>query len=365
MKIAFFGSSLVSAYWNGAATYYRGVFRALAGLGYEIDFCEPDIYDRQANRDLAEDPDYVRVRVYRSDAELEELLERSRTADLVVKCSGVGARDTELEERIAALEGPLMRAFWDVDAAHTLARIEGDPADHMRRCIPRYDVIFTYGGGPPVVARYEALGARACHPVYNGLDPDVHHPVPFDPGYACDLVFMGNRLPDREARVEQFFLAVAEALPERSFLLGGNGWGDKALPANVRWIGHVPTAAHNAINSSARLVLNIHREAMAENGFSPATRLFEAAGAGACQVTDAWEGIEHFFEPGEEVLVAYTPEDVARFVESVDDERARTIGAAARARALRDHSYAGRARRVDEVLRAALAFAPASDLLGT
>ena len=355
MKIDVYGSSIVSAYWNGAATYYRGIFRALAGLGHAIDFCEPDIYDRQANRDLAEDPDYVRVRVYRTDAELDELLERSRMADLVVKCSGVGARDRELEERIAALEGPLMRAFWDVDAAHTLARIEADPDDHMRRCIARYDVIFTYGGGPPVVARYRALGARACHPVYNGLDPESHHPAPFDPAYACDLVFMGNRLPDREARVEQFFLGVAESLPEHRFLLGGNGWGDKPLPANVRWLGHVPTAAHNAINCSARLVLNVHREAMAENGYSPATRLFEAAGAGACQVTDAWEGIEHFFEPGAELLVAYTPGDVARFVRELDAARARAIGQAARARALRDHSYAGRARRVDELLRAGVA----------
>lgn len=354
MKISVFGSSIVSAYWNGAATYYRGIFRALAALGHEIEFCEPDIYDRQANRDLAEDPDYLRVRLYRSDEELEGLLEAARGADLVVKCSGVGARDKELEEGIAALEGPAMRAFWDVDAAHTLARIERDPADHMRACIPLYDMIFTYGGGPPVIERYRALGARACHPVYNGLDPDVHHPVPFDPEYACDLVFMGNRLPDREARVEQFFLGVAESLPERSFMLGGNGWGDKALPANVRWIGHVPTAAHNAINCSARLVLNVHREAMAENGFSPATRLFEAAGAGACQITDAWTGIETFFEPGTEVLVAHTPDDVGRFVTSIEDEAARAIGRAARERALREHTYDGRARLVDEVLRAAV-----------
>ncbi len=352
MRIYVFGSSIVSAYWTGAATYYRGIFRALAGLGHEIDFCEPDIYERQAHRDLAEDPDYVRVRVYRTDAELEALLGEARRAGgarLVVKCSGVGARDRELEERIAALDGPGLRAFWDVDAAHTLARIEGDPGDHMRGCIPRYDLVFTYGGGPPVVARYEALGARACHPIYNGLDPDVHHPVAFDEQYASDLVFMGNRLPDRERRVEEFFLSVAESLPERRFLLGGNGWGDKALPANVRWLGHVPTGAHNAINCSARLVLNVHREAMAENGYSPATRLFEAAGAGACQITDAWEGIEHFFEPESEVLVARAPEDVARFVEGIDDTRARRIGAAARVRALRMfYANAGAFRRESE-----------------
>lgn len=352
MKLYVFGSSLVSAYWNGAATYYRGIFRALHALGHEIHFCEPDIFDRQANRDLVGDPEYVELQVYRTEGELVQLLAEAVTsADMVVKCSGVGSRDRELEIWTAELSGPL-RAFWDVDAAHTLSRIEADPGDHMRRCTPMYDLIFTYGGGPPVVERYRALGARACHPIYNGLDPDVHHPVPYDPASACDLLFMGNRLPDREARVERFFFEVAERLPERTFILGGNGWEGKPLPANVRWIGHVPTARHNVLNSSARLVLNIHREAMARNGYSPATRLFEAAGAGACNITDDWTGIDAFFEPGREVLVARTPDDVVRYVREITAEQAREIGRAARRRAIEDHSYSGRARQVDEILRA-------------
>lgn len=350
MRIYVFGSSIVSAYWNGAATYYRGVYRSLSALGHEIHFCEPDIYDRQANRDLVEDPSYVRVRVYETEAELQSLQAEAAEADLVIKCSGVGARDEELEAWLAELVGPI-RAYWDVDAAHTLARIEADASDPMRLRIPRYDVIFTYGGGPPVVSRYHALGAKACHPIYNGVDPDVHRPVEPDPGLACDLLFMGNRLPDRESRVDRFFLGVAEMLPEHRFLLGGNGWDGKPMPSNVRWLGHVPTDRHNVLNCSARLVLNIHREAMAANGYSPATRLFEAAGAGACQITDAWEGIEEFFEPGGEVLVAKSPEEVARYVREVEEESARAIGAAARRRALRDHDYAGRARQVDEVLR--------------
>lgn len=350
MRIFVFGSSIVSAYWNGAATYYRGIFRALHALGHEIHFCEPDIYDRQANRDLERDPEYVKVRVYREEPELRDLQAEAGGADLVVKCSGVGARDQELEAWLASLEGPI-RAFWDVDAAHTLARIEADPDDPMRRGIPAYDVVFTYGGGPPVVERYARLGARACHPIYNGLDPEAHYPVPPDPELACDLLFMGNRLPDRERRVEEFFLEVAAEMPERDFVLGGNGWGDKVLPPNVRWIGHVPTARHNAANASARFVLNIHRDAMAENGYSPATRLFEAAGAGACQITDAWDGIEDFFLPGEEVLVAETQDDVARWIRGVSPEEARRIGTAARERALRDHRYTDRALKVDEVLR--------------
>jgi spore maturation protein CgeB len=351
VRIQVHGSSIVSAHWNGAATYYRGLFRALSRLGHRIDFCEPDIYGRQANRDLATDPDYVRVRVYRSDRELAELQAEARDAELVIKCSGVGARDSELEAWLAGLQGPL-RAFWDVDAAHTLTRMEADPGDPLRDCIPAYDLVFTYGGGPPVVARYAALGARACHPIYNALDPDVHRPAPPDPRYEADLLFMGNRLPDRERRVELYFLDVAAGLPACRFVLGGSGWGDRSLPANVRYVGHVPTGLHNTLNGSARLVLNLHRDAMVENGYSPATRLFEAAGAGACQVTDAWTGIEAFFEPETEVLVARTPADVARFVTGIEDGAAARIGRAARARALRDHPYSDRARQVDAVLRA-------------
>jgi spore maturation protein CgeB len=352
VRIFVFGSSIVSAYWNGAATYYRGIFRALHDLGWEVHFCEPDIYDRQANRDLDVDPKWVQVRVYSSQEELEALQAEAAAAPVVAKCTGVGARDDELERWLADLAGPL-RVFWDVDAAHTLAAVEEAADHHLRGCIPAYDLVLTYGGGEPVLDRYRALGAPAAHAVNNGLDPDAHHPAAAAPAFACDLLFMGNRLPDRERRVDEYFIGVAEALPRHRFILGGNGWAGKPLPANVRWLGHVPTRLHNALNCSARLVLNLHRDAMVESGHSPATRLFEAAGAGACQITDAWEGIDQFFAPGSELLVARSPDDVARFVRDVDVTAARRIGAAARQRALVDHRYSDRAARVDALLRAA------------
>src|SRR5690606_24170206 len=144
-------------------------------------------------------------------------------------------------------------------------------------CIPRYDRVFTYGGGPPVVQAYERFGARACTPVYNALDADEHHPVPTRDEPEWDVLFMGNRLPDRETRVEEFFLSAATLYPAGRFALGGEGWGDRRMPANVTCLGHVPTARHNQVNGNARIVLNIHRESMVENGWSPATRMFEAA----------------------------------------------------------------------------------------
>ncbi|HEX6908938.1 MAG TPA: hypothetical protein VF142_01005, partial [Longimicrobium sp.] len=215
MHLTFFGSSLVSSYWNGAATYYRGLIRALHGLGHTATFCEPDAYDRQKNRDLAEDPHYARVIVYATEAERDALLEQAfAESDWVIKCSGVGIWDAELEAAVAGRAGgEAMTAFLDVDAPATLSRIAADPADPFRPLVPRYDQIFTYGGGPPVRAEYERWGARACTPIYNALDPDEHRPVE---GVAVeyDLLFMGNRLPDRESRVEEFFFRAAALCPE-------------------------------------------------------------------------------------------------------------------------------------------------------
>jgi spore maturation protein CgeB len=355
MRIFAFGSSITSSYWNGAATYYRGMYKQLHALGHHITFAEPDAYGRQAKRD-AGDFSYVRSIVYHHERDIPRLLERAAECDLVVKHSGVGVFDELLEQ--AVLEhrtANTAAAFWDVDAPATLARVETGPGDAFRALIPQYDFIFTYGGGPPVVEHYARLGARNCHPVYNALDPGTHYPVPADSGMACDLLFVGHRLPDRERRVEEFFFRAAELASEFRFILGGEGWAGKKMPANVRWIGHVGTADHNRLNCSARLVLNINRDSMAGVGFSPPTRVFEAAGAGACLITDRWAGIENFFAPEKEILLAGSAEDVVRHLRSVSAVAAREIGSNMLRRALRDHTYALRAREFDAIVRNALA----------
>ncbi len=355
MKIFVFGSSLTSSYWNGAATYYRGIYKNLNALGHNITFAEPDIYKRQQNRDPV-NIDYAEVIVYQTPADIPDLLRRARGCDLVVKHSGVGADDELLERKILTCQADgVQTAFWDVDAPATLERVESSSTDPFRELIPQYDLILTYGGGPPIVDHYLELGARSCTPIYNALDPDTHHPVEPDPVVACDLAFVGNRLPDRERRVEQFFLRAAELAPEMQFLLGGEGWGSRTLPANVRWTGHVGTGDHNRINCSARMVLNINRESMADVGFSPPTRVFEAAGAGACLITDAWAGIHHFFTPDKEILVASCAEDIVRYLREVPREEAQVIGAGMRERALRDHTYSLRATDVHALLQAPFA----------
>jgi spore maturation protein CgeB len=283
-------------------------------------------------------------------------LDAARGADLIVKASGVGVFDALLEAAVLDLQGPrTLVAFWDVDAPATLERVQSDANDPFRALIPRYDLILTYGGGEPVVSAYRALGARECVPIYNALDPATHHPVAPEPRFAGDLGFLGNRLPDREARVEEFFLRPATLLPRSRFLLGGSGWGDKPLPPNVRDFGHVYTRDHNAFNCTPRAVLNVARDSMARFGFSPATRVFEAAGAGACVITDAWEGIAMFFEPGREILVAKNGPEVAEHLARLTPYDARRIGAAARARALAEHTYARRVRLVEDVLSGRIA----------
>jgi spore maturation protein CgeB len=352
MNIAFFASSLVSAYWNGAATYYRGIVRALHERGHRVTFYEPDAFERQQHRDM-EDPPWAKVVVYSAATEAEVLrtVEQARGADLVVKASGVGVHDELLEAAVLQLQGPgTMVAFWDVDAPATLDRMHGNASDPFRALVPRYDIVLTYGGGEPVRQAYLALGARDCVPIYNALDPSTHHPVESNPRFTGSLGFLGNRLPDREARVEEFFLRAASLLPEHHMLIGGSGWQDKPMPANVKYLGHVYTADHNAFNCTPRAVLNISRESMARYGFSPATRVFEAAGAAACLITDAWEGLEVFFEPGKEVLVARDGDEVAAHVRSLDAERSRSIGLAAYSRVLAEHTYAHRAAQLDAVL---------------
>jgi spore maturation protein CgeB len=352
MNIAFFGSSLVSAYWNGAATYYRGLVRAMHGRGHRVTFYEPDAYDRQKNRDMA-DPDWARVVVYSSDGDegVRRCLDAASDADVIVKASGVGVFDELLECAVASLKrrGNTV-VFWDVDAPATLDRMAANPSDPFRPLVAQYDLILTYGGGEAVIWAYKTFGARECVPIYNALDPSTHHPVAPDQRFAADLGFLGNRLPDREARVEEFFLRAAAALPERGFVLGGSGWQDKPMPANVQYTGHVYTRDHNAFNCTPLAVLNVNRESMARYGFSPATRVFEAAGAGACLITDHFAGVESFFKPDREILVATTGHEVAEHVRSLTPERARRIGRAALDHVLAEHTYDHRAAEVEAVL---------------
>ncbi|QOG23414.1 CgeB family protein [Bradyrhizobium sp. SEMIA] len=350
MKICFFGSSLVSSYWNGAATYYRGMLKQIAALGHDITFFEPDAFERQAHRDIS-DPDWATVVVYPAtpDGWRGSLEAAARSGEMLIKASGVGVFDQELEEAVAAMSSRTMRIYWDVDAPATLEAMMSDAGHHLRRAIPSYDIVLTYGGGESVISAYRAMGARDCVPIYNALDPETHFPSPPKPGFSCDLSLLANRLPDREQRVERFFLDVARELPNKTFTLGGSGWETKDTARNIRKVGHVGTGEHNAFFSSGLATLNVNRDSMARFGFSPPTRVFEAIGAGACLITDQWDGIEYFLDPDREVLVASNGAAVAHHMSELSVDRAAAIAARARARILSEHTYRHRARQFNEL----------------
>jgi spore maturation protein CgeB len=351
LNIAFFGSSLVSAYWNGAATYYRGIIKNLYRRGHLVTFYEPDAFERQQHRDI-EDPYWSKVKVYQPEnGELFKCLEEASKANVIIKASGIGINDDLIAREVINLKNSHNKIiYWDVDAPATLDSVFRGENNSFKELIPKYDYILTYGGGQPVIDAYRSLNSQDCIPVYNALDPDTHYKVLPEPRFRCDLAFLGNRLPDREKRVEHFFLETAEKLSRKKFILGGSGWESKPLPPNVQYLGHIYTKDHNAFNCTPRAVLNISRDSMAEYGFSPATRIFEAAGAAACIISDDWKGMELFLEPGKEILIAKNAGQVASILNGLDEKSARKIGSAARNKILAHHTYEQRGVQIEKIL---------------
>lgn len=352
LKISFFGSSLVSAYWNGAATYYRGLLEALfLKYGHNIKFYEPDAFERQQHRDL-ENVLYAKSIIYKAEIDsVYEAIQDSLDSDIIIKASGVGVFDELLETEIISHQNNHRKIlFLDVDAPATLDRIEKNTSDPFINIIPKLDAVLTYGGGDLVVQKYKSFKAKHCIPIYNALDPKSHYPVSPLHELKADLGFLGNRMPDREQRTDEYFFNPARKLTNRQFILGGSGWDSKsAIPSNVKYVGHVYTNQHNAFNSSMLAVLNINRNSMASYGFSPPTRIFEAAGAGACIITDNWAGIEKFLTPGEECFAAKNSEEVAAILEQLTIEKSKMIGKNAMKRILNEHTYYHRADELQNI----------------
>lgn len=347
LNIAFFGSNLLSADQNSPAAFYRGLVRALSEKGHRITFYEPEIEDAPA-------PKYQGARIITFGPEDEsalEALEHAEESDLIVKCSGVGICDDLLEAAVLELKRPeTLVAFLDLDAPATLDRIQNNPEDSFHSLIREYDFILARGGGTPVVDTYLNAGAADCIPLHDALDPNVNFPAGPDKRFECDLGFNCDHKPACEPRMEEFFAKPASQLPEKKFLLAGKGWQDKAIPANAAYIGEISPALHNAFNGTPMAILNINRGCRARYGFSPAAGVFEAIGAGACLITNKWEGVELFLEPDKEVLVAGNGDEVAEILRRLTPERAREIGRAAHARVLAEHTFLHRATQIEKVL---------------
>lgn len=352
MKLVVFGLSLSSSWGNGHATTYRALLRAFAGRGHDVVFYEWDApWYRGAHRDLPQ-PDFCRLELYTEwEAVAGRALAEAREADAVIVGSYVH-RGPEIVDALAAA-GVENLSFYDIDTPVTVAALRRGGAEYLRADqVPLFARYLSFTGGPFLRTVLEAeLGARDARPLYCSVDVKRYRPVEPDPDLAVDLAYMGTYAPDRQPVVERLLLEVARALPRRRFLVAGPQYPDATeWPANVLHVQHLPPERHPVYYSSALWQLNATRADMVAAGWSPSVRLFEAAACGAPLLSDRWAGIEHFFEPGREILLPETTAQVVELLETTPDEARRAIGRAARERILAAHTAAHRAAELERLL---------------
>jgi spore maturation protein CgeB len=355
MKLVIFGLTVSSSWGNGHATLWRGLIRALGARGHEVVFFERDVPYYAAHRDLVEVTGGHLI-IYPDWATVLPLAKRHLAdADMGMVTSycpdGIDAADLVLASRAP------VRAFYDLDTPVTLERLQaGAPVDYIGpRGLSDFDLVLSFTGGAAPGELARRLGAKRVVPLYGSVDPEVHRPVPVNPDYRADLSYLGTYSADRQEMVEALHLEPARRLPERRFMIGGSQYpADFAWTENIHYKSHVPPPDHPAFYCSAPLALNLTRRPMARMGYCPSGRLFEAAACGVPVLSDAWEGVECFFEPGTEILIAHGAEDVVAALKRSREELAR-IGAAARERALTEHTAARRAVELETAVEGVLA----------
>ncbi len=320
MKITIFGLTLSSSWGNGHATPYRAILRALHRLGHRVTFYECDVPYYARHRDFHEWA-YCDLRIYSSWDEIQsQALAEAAESDVVVTASYVpeGAR---IAEALLALEGPL-RVFYDLDTPVTLQRLAEGDLDYLRaKQLAAFDLVLSWTGGEALEALERDFGVKHVRPLFGCVDPDVYRPVRPRPGLRCELSYMGTYAADRQAKLESMFLEPARQRRASRFHLAGPLYPDELQrTANVLRSEHVPPSEHPALYCSSRLTLNLTREAMAASGYCPSGRFFEAAACGTPIVTDWFRGLDSFFEPGQELLVASDTADVLRALDLPDAE---------------------------------------------
>ena len=353
MKLIVFGLSVSSSWGNGHATLWRGLFRALAARGHRVAFFERDVPYYAKHRDVWELPGGELV-LYRDWTDVRDSARRQ------LSDADVGIVTSYCPDALAAtdlvLSSPVpLRAFYDLDTPVTLNRLSaGQPVEYIgERGLEDFDLVLSYTGGEALAELRKRLRARHVAPLYGSVDPEVHHPVAARPEYRCDLSYLGTYSADRQASLETLFLEPARRLPEKRFLIGGSMYPQEfPWEQNISFIPHVPPADHPAFYCSSRMTVNVTRGPMAQMGYCPSGRLFEAAACGTPIVTDEWEGLDHFLEPGIEIVVARTTGHAMDALAMTDAELS-NIARAARARTLEMHTAARRAIELENILEAA------------
>ena len=350
MKLTIFGLTISSSWGNGHATLWRGLSKALIARGHQVIFYERNVPYYAETRDLHQ-LQGGRLELYDRWDEIRATARRdildSDVAMVTSYCpDGVAASELVLEA------GAGVRAFYDLDTPVTLARLAaGEAVEYLPKGgLGPFDLVLSYTGGRSLDALRSVLGAPCVAPLYGSVDPDIHHRTAPVDAYRADLSYLGTFAPDRQAALERFFVSPARKRLDRRFVLGGASY-PQGFPwtANTYFVRHLPPAEHAAFYSSSRVTLNVTRLAMAQMGYCPSGRLFEAAACGTVILSDVWEGLDTFLTPGQEILLARRETDVLDALDLSDRELAR-IGEAARARVLSEHTAAARARQLERVL---------------
>jgi spore maturation protein CgeB len=353
MKLVIFGLTVSSSWGNGHATIWRALCRALARRSHYVVFFERDVPYYASHRDLTELPG-GHLYLYADWAEVRSLAQRQLTdADVAMVTSycpdGVAASE------LALLSRARLRIFYDLDAPVTLARLRaGETIDYIgARGLQDFDLVLSFTGGAALAEIQTRLGAKRVVPLYGSVDPEAHRPVPAVAAYRADLSYLGTYAADRQVGLTTLFIEPARRLPQQRFLIGGAQYPpDFPWTANIFFVRHLPPAEHAAFFCSSRLTLNVTRRDMAQLGYCPSGRLFEAAACGTPLVSDWWEGLDAFYIPGEEILIAQTTEDTIGALQLPDEQLGR-IARAARERTLEEHTAARRALDLETALAAA------------
>ena len=358
MKLVIFGLTISSSWGNGHATLWRGLCNALARRGHRVVFFERDVPYYALNRDLTTLP-YGELCLYPSwDEALPVARWHLADADVAMVTSycpdGVAATDAVLESAAA------VRTFYDLDAPVTLARLQaGEAVEYIGpRGLGEFDLVLSYTGGRALTELQVRLGARRVAPLYGSVDPDAYRRTETVAHYRADLSYLGTYAADRQPALEKFLVEPARRLPGRRFVIGGAQYPvEFPWAANIYFVRHLPPGEHPGFYSSSRLTLNTTRAAMARMGYCPSGRLFEAAACGTPILTDAWEGLDAFFRPESEILVAHDTDDVILALEASDAELER-VASRARQRTLEEHTAERRAEELERAIEEAASGSP-------
>jgi spore maturation protein CgeB len=350
MHFVVFGLSVSSSWGNGHATLWRSLLKELSRRRHTVSFYERDVPYYASTRDGWQCPDGIQLHIYESLDKIRRSAMRECSSADIALCTSY-CPDGATVARMICESNARIKAFYDLDTPVTLKALKsGSAVEYLpAEGLGLFDFVLSYTGGKALDELQSRLGAQLAIPLYGSVDPETHRPAKAIDGFRATLTYLGTYAEDRQKALEELFLKPASRKPQERFVLGGALYPeDFPWRENLYFVRHLPPSLHPAFFCSGRATLNITRGCMAEYGYCPSGRLFEAAACGTAILSDWWEGLEAFFSPGEEILRVQSADDVCNAL-ALSDAELRNIGEAARQRALEQHSAARRVRELEEI----------------